>query len=214
MAGCNYIKKEHRAKIMESLSKTGKYAKRNMAYFAYALTTGFRVAEILTLSRKDIILKNGKRAETVTVPASLMKGKYKSRTKDLEPFAIEYLDPWLIQQEYDMNLNQGWQSVFCQSNGKTIQYDCIRKILKTAFSDAGLSETDRLYSTHSLRKTFAYAVQQAGIEKGLNGLELLQYISEELGHSDLKSTEKYIASIDPKKKALKKEKKKQLNNLL
>ncbi len=212
MAGCNYIEEKYLKKVLAHLSHTGKLSKRNMAYFAYGITTGFRINEILTLTRKDVILQDGTRAKSITVPKSKMKGKHKSRTKDLEPLAVEYLNAWLEQQEYTMNLNQGWQSVFCQNNGKQIHYDCMRKILKSAFIKAGLSATPRLYSTHSLRKTFASFCQKTAKAKGLDSLESLQYIGDELDHSDLRSTAKYVKPLDTKKIELDQEKKKNLNN--
>lgn len=134
-----------------------------------ALDTGLRVAEILNLSREDVDFENF---------ALRVKGKgNKHRTV---PISIE-----LRKNLYRHMARHDFPLVFCTLQGSSLSKRNLLRDFKELCVALGI--TGVRCSFHTLRHTFAVFY----LRKGGN----LFYLSKILGHTSVKTTERYLQSL-------------------
>ncbi len=166
-----YLNKEEIGLLLSSVKK-GIRGARFRALAELLLGTGMRISEALSLT-KDQITKSEEPLKIVG------KGK-KERYIFLSPRVIKYLDDYLILRN-DTNpalfVTFGSAKVLCR-------YD-IHKSFRYYSKAAGLNKR---VTPHILRHTAATIMLQNGCP--------LNFVSELLGHSDIKTTVKYYVGTD------------------
>lgn len=186
MKGCRPVTNEEFSRIMNAF--TGRYSIRNRAIFAFGCSTGYRISEILSLRRSDIINADGIMFDNVTVKRKFMKGKYKSRTVRLNATAKQYLLKWLQTQE-SMGYMRLDKPLFCRNGGERLDRKAVWRILKDTYRAAGLSGQG--LATHTMRKTFADRIHNQFSDK-----DALRNTCKILGHSRIDTTEQYLSFQD------------------
>jgi integrase len=183
MRGCRAFTGGEVGRVKGAFS--GKYEFRDRALFFFGCTTGFRISEILSVTRGDLIDRDGSLFESVTVKKANMKGKLYSRTIYVNRKAREHISAWLDMQAH-MGYMMSGQHVFMRHGGGRMDRKYAWKILKAAYRKAGLPSKG--YGTHSMRKTFADRI----FDK-FPGKDALMKAQIALGHRRIDSTISYIA---------------------
>ncbi|ARF15763.1 hypothetical protein SporoS204_12495 [Sporosarcina ureae] len=165
MAIPKYLDKEEVAKIRE---KTDQLWLRDRCIFEFLYTSGCRVDEVHRLDRSDVDLE--KRMAMV-----LGKGK-KYRQVHFSEKCANLLELY-IERRMDSN-----PALLVTSNQKAnrLSKDMIRSILKKLGEDAGISGS---LHPHRLRHTYATEMLAKGAD--------LLFIADELGHTDVQTTQIY-----------------------
>jgi len=186
MKGCRPLSKEEVFKVIESFS--GYMRLRNQALFVFGCCTGFRISELLSITRGDVIGKDGKLFDCVTVRKALMKGQYDSRTVHMTASAKRYLLPWLQEQEQRGHILLN-TPLFCRNGGGRWDRVNAWRTLRNAYARAGLSGK---VATHSMRKTFANGIYD--FYEGRK--DAMRITAKAMGHKSLDSTDKYLSFLD------------------
>lgn len=174
--------------VLESF--IGTMARRNKALWIFGCCTGYRISEILSLRRRDLIGTNGVMVERVNINAKRMKGGKRGRWKWLAPVAKEALMVWL-DEEARLGFMHANRFVFVKLNGERLSRQGAWKMLKTAYGRAGLN-TNGL-GTHTMRKTYAEGVYRYFQQ---TTKDPMRHAQKALDHQKLESTESYLAFID------------------
>ncbi|WP_159517811.1 site-specific integrase [Sunxiuqinia indica] len=157
---------------------------RDMWFFSY-LCNGINFADILTLKRSNI--KNGEisfiRAKTKTT-AKVKKEIKAIVTPEMEGIMKRWGNKDKSQDSYIFDFLNGDESpARIKARTRDVISNCNRRLRKIgkAIGVEGLS-------TYSARHSFATVLKRSGSN--------IAYISESLGHNDLKTTENYLASFE------------------
>ena len=166
----------------------GAMAIRNRALILFGCGTGFRINEILTLRRNDVLNKCGNYRESVTLFCSKTD---KQRTIKLNPLVIKHLDEWLKVLErngYELKEDHVFISLH---TGKPIKFITAYLILKNACRYLNIRKP---YSTHSMRKYFGKNIYMFYADRRNSGevKDPLIKAKEGLGHVNIKDTERYL----------------------
>jgi integrase/recombinase XerD len=158
-----YLEKEDIAKTRHHSEKS---SLRNQVLIEFMLSSGCRVAELCELNRDDINFEN----RTARV---IGKGKKIRYVHFTESCAV-LLERYMAKSHKESN------ALFVTTKGKRLGIRMIQKVVNKVGEGAGL--TTRLYP-HRLRHTFATELLSKGAE--------LSFIGDELGHSDIRTTQVY-----------------------
>lgn len=189
------------------------------ALFMLALTTGLRRGELLGLRWSDVDLENG----TLTVAQTCApirgelvfdtpKSEESHRTIALPAGVVKALTKWRTEQEQEKRWRgcPTWphpELVFTSPIGEKLPVSTLRCGFATVLSELGLTEErfylDRrrdqlqkklkpLLRLHDLRHSAATLMLANGAD--------LATVRETLGHSDIRTTQIYVHSLDEKKK--------------
>lgn len=161
----------------------GTFSVRNRSLFMLGVSVGGRISEMLALTIGDV-WQNGKPTSDLLFLKGVVKGRETSRMIPVNADgrnAIADLIGW-HQRCYDSLENE--RPLFPSRKGcgnVAMTRKTGHEVLKAAFEKAGLNGK---LATHSLRKSFAQRVYDAG-----GDIYLLQ---ELLGHRDVSTTQKYL----------------------
>jgi site-specific recombinase XerD len=147
---------------------------RNRALILVLLRTGMRIGELLNTKVRDVNLEERK----IHIPQAQKTGV--GRVVYLSDDAREALRVWLTTREGDKEF------LFYAHGSTTLGYAAARVVFVKALAKAGLS--DRGYTVHCLRHTFASEMLNAGMR-----LECLQQL---LGHTSVNVTRRYARLTD------------------
>ncbi|QOK25893.1 tyrosine-type recombinase/integrase [Cytobacillus oceanisediminis] len=159
-----YLEREEIAKTRQQSEKE---SLRNQALLEFMLTSGCRISEVHRLNREDVDLEN----RTVKVVG---KGKKIREVHFSEKCAI-------LLERYITATPQNAQALFVTSTGKRLAIRTMNTIITEIGEGAGLGKG---LHPHRLRHTFATELMAKGAE--------LSFISEEMGHSSLSTTQIYV----------------------
>lgn len=152
---------------------------RDRCYFFVLLYTGMRVGEPLQLTVADVYDSKTQSIKDHTVITKTKSGKPRRVyiPAQLKPYIDEYLNS---KDNID-----GDDALFSttMSHRKPMSLVNATRMIKNLFVSAGLPS----HSSHSCRRTTALMLRR---EVGLD----LEVIREILGHSDLRTTQRYFAS--------------------
>lgn len=197
MLGAEPFTPEREKELLDYFSKR-RWAERNIAVLALGIQTGFRISEILSIRRRDII-KNGKMVERVHVRKLYMKGGMSEKNSNIHGRAMLLTNDTkkILQTLLDKLDEQGYTEPehFLFQTQRAGNYALQKNGYWRVLWDAKkvLGWTWKL-STHSMRKTFADRVYSNLMEKGnADGLRILQ---AGLGHANINNTIKYLAFKD------------------
>jgi integrase/recombinase XerD len=147
---------------------------RNRALILLLLRTGLRIGELLDVKISDIILPERK------ILIYLGEKNYQGRVVYFGEDAERALTDWLEIR------NKQKDYLFYSPSHDKITYAAVRKVMKILLNRAELS--NKGYSLHSLRHTFATDMLNAGLR-----LEVLQQL---LGHQSVEVTMRYAKMSD------------------
>ena len=167
-----------------------------LCWFLVALCTGFRVSELLSLTRGDVLDADGEVVRVLRVERRNMKGKVRSRSIELTPparSAIEgrieqmnreglvLLDHFLLHRR-----GHGDQAVARETVYRMFRRTCTRLDIHGALG------------THSTRKTFAGLTHDYFIRKVQAGdvIDPILHTSKLMGHASVASTQSYLSFKD------------------
>ena len=158
---------------------------RDQALLTLGFQTGFRIAELLSLTVGGITDSYGQVKSVITVAKSRMKGKLFSRTVKLNSDTQRVLSK-LVKKLKQHNRARRTDALFQSRQGykgKALGARQVNNIIKELFAKAGCVGQ---FSSHSLRKTFAEQCRR--IFRG----DILK-IQKALGHSDIRNTIRYLS---------------------
>lgn len=158
-----YLEKEDIAKLRH---RSEKDSLRNQAMIEFFLSSGCRVSELHSLDRSDVNLEN----RTAHV---LGKGGKIRMVNFSEKCAV-------LLERYLASSNQEATALFVMTTGRRIGIRRIQIIVRNIGREAAVES--RL-SPHRLRHTFATELLAKGAD--------LSFISDELGHTDVSTTQIY-----------------------
>lgn len=162
------------------------------ALFTLLARTGLRVGEVIALNWDDFDFVAG----TVSVNKTLIyplnsdprittpKTRSSIRTIKLDPFTIKVMKEYRANQlESIMRYNfkrSKLKLVFHQQDGRWLRINVVRDYMKEVCRRVGLP----VLSPHALRHSHAVHLLESGAT--------IKYVAERLGHSSIKTTEKYL----------------------
>lgn len=157
---------------------------RDKALLTLGFQTGFRIAELLSLTVGEVTDLLGQVKSIITVTKSRMKGKRFSRTVKLNSDTQRVLSQLLkhLKQHQRARATDALFQSRQGSKGKALGARQVNNIIKELLAKAGCVGQ---FSTHTFRKTFAELCRQ--IFKG----DILK-IQKALGHSDIRNTVRYL----------------------
>ena len=158
---------------------------RDQALLTLGFQTGFRIAELLSLTVGEVTDIYGQVKSIITVAKSRMKGKLFSRTVKLNSDTQRVLSK-LVKKLKQHNRARRTDALFQSRQGykgKALGARQVNNIIKELFAKAGCVGN---FSSHSLRKTFAEECRR--LFRG----DILK-IQKALGHSDIRNTIRYLS---------------------
>lgn len=158
-----YLEKEDIAKIRHHSEFT---SFRNQVLIEFMLTTGCRVREVSELNREDVDLEN----RTARVVGKGKKIRYVHFTEKCA----------LLLERYINMSHKSQKALFLTSSGRRLSVRAIQDLIKKIGEFAEM--TTNLHP-HRLRHTFATELLAKGAD--------LSFIGDELGHSDVGTTQIY-----------------------
>jgi len=151
---------------------------RNQALIVTLYRGQLRIGEALGLRPKD--LDDG--AGSIRI----LHGKGdRSRTIGLDPVAWSVVQRWLdVRRSLGID---GRRTVFCTLKGKSLAASYVRSLLPRLARKAGI---EKRVHPHGLRHTGAFELANEG--------HPLHVIQQQLGHSSLATTDRYIRHLNPR----------------
>ena len=161
--------------ILQACSTRAPTGIRNRALISVLYRAGLRVSEALAIFPKDLDATNG------TVRVLHGKGD-RSRLAGLDPEAVAIVEKW-IERRGRIGLN-GRHPLFCTLQGKPIWTPYVRNLLHRLARKVGI---EKRVHPHGLRHTHAFELANEG--------QPLHVIQQQLGHSSLATTDKYVRHL-------------------
>lgn len=187
MRGCRPLNPGEVRQALDRL-RGSRLAMRDRCMVQMGLYTGFRISELLSLRVGDV-LQGGRVLERVVVERKNMKGKRSSRDVKLNERARLALAAWLPVL-FDWRGGGDDTYLFQSTKGGRLTRRQAGRVLERLASELGLAPK---VATHSLRKTFAGAIYQRGLNTWRPGEELpVRVVMKALGHRSVDATEKYL----------------------
>lgn len=150
---------------------------RNKALIVTLWRAGLRCKEALSILPKDLDHAHG------TIRVLMGKGK-RSRLVGLDPEAWAVLQRWL-DRRHELGIN-GRSPVFCTLTGEPLIPQYVRNLLPRLARKAGI---EKRVHAHGLRHTHAFELA--------NEATPIHVIQQQLGHSSLATTDRYIRHLNP-----------------
>lgn len=194
MVGCRPFTDNEVQTLLDSFKSSGrKYAKRDRAWFAYGISSGFRITELMSLKIKDVA-----HYFQATGYAELQKrhtkGKQEGRTQVIEAWAVDIMQEWLDElrgQGLDKH-NHLFQS---QLDGdRPIHRNQAWEILINECSENGIYGN---IGTHSMRKTFTNKIRIYYLQKYQEGemIDPKKLLMKETGHKSEEALDRYLSFL-------------------
>lgn len=163
--------------LLKQCSARGASGIRNKAMLVLGWRAGLRCNEALQLMPKDL----DHEARTVRV----LHGKGdKARIVGLDDGSWAILQRW-FDKRASLGIN-GRNPVFCTLKGEPLKAVYVRNLLKRLAKKAGI---DKRVHFHAMRHTHAFELANEGTP--------LHVIQQQLGHSSLAVTDRYIRHLNP-----------------
>ena len=163
---------------------------RNKLYFCIGVFSGFRVSDMLTLKWSDIFERDGKTYKEQVGIVEEKTGKIKElyTTEASRQYIDEYVREWHPDTTSD-------DFIFQNYRGEAINRQTVDNFIKEATRAIGLKGN---YSTHSVRKTYAYQYYIVMSNEG--DAFALAEVQDMLNHLNTQTTLRYLG-IDRKRRS-------------
>lgn len=163
--------------LIKACSRRAPTGVRNRALIVMLYRGGLRLSEALALMPKDL----DEEAGTVRI----LNGKgAKARTIGLDPAAFVFIQRWLdVRHKRGIN---GKARLFCTLRGQTLDSSYVRHLFRRLGEKVGI---EKRVHPHGLRHTHAAQLAMEGCP--------LNLIQQQLGHSSLATTSRYLEHIAP-----------------
>jgi len=159
-------------------STTTIYGIRHRAVIVLLYRTGLRLSEALALRPKDINFEIGS--------VAVLHGKgNRMRTVGIDRGANPHIEAW-IERRRTLEL-PGAAPLFCTLKGSQLDPTTLRQTLRSLALHAGI---EKRVHPHGFRHTHAYELMMEGIP--------MPIIQQQLGHTSLATTDRYLSHIAPK----------------
>ena len=159
-------------------STTAIYGVRHRAVIVLLYRTGLRLSEALALRPKDINFEIGS--------VAVLHGKgNRMRTVGIDRGANPHIEAW-IERRRTREL-PGGAPLFCTLKGRQLDPTALRQTLRLLALHAGI---EKRVHPHGFRHTHAYELMMEGIP--------MPIIQQQLGHTSLATTDRYLSHIAPK----------------
>lgn len=190
MRGCRPLDDGELDAMREAISRT-RFAERNLTIFALGVNTGFRISEILSLRRRDVVDEDGDVRPVLVVAKRHMKGHKEGRGVKVSPALAESLRFWLEEMAEDGH-SKASDLLFMAQGGRPLNRYQFWRIVREAKRAAGLKGK---IATHSMRKTFANRVYSHFLKRAAAGEQIdpFRATSKAMGHREVTSTDKYLS---------------------
>ncbi len=171
MIGCRPLKPEEVTLIADALP-----SERDRVLFLLGVYTGFRIQELLSIKKNQLLSPQGYLVSRLSVARGNMKGKRSSRSVILHPALTSILQSFLEGKNQDE---------FLFPIGRMQVWRILNTTVRRLEAE-GKIKIDGRIATHSMRKTFADKVYKA-----TDGDLVLT--SKALGHTQINNTALYLS---------------------
>lgn len=186
MPGCLPMTEAQYAAALAAVA--GPWPQQQRALLAVGCATGFRISELLSLTRGDVIGVDGRVRPAVHVARRRMKAKKEGRRAHLDAVARGELRRWLRQAE-DLGFVHRDDPVWLNARQAPMSRFVAYRRIRRALEKAGLAD-GRPLGTHTMRKTYAKTVQDALAEAGDPNPFLA--LVKLMGHASPSNTMSYV----------------------
>ena len=155
---------------------------RNKLYFCIGVFSGFRVSDLLELKWQDIFESDGKTYKEYVGIIEKKTGKVKQLYTTSASRA--YIEEYIQMMRPDTTSNT---YLFTNRQGKKLNRQSVDDFIKEAANACGLKGN---YSTHSVRKTYAY--QYYTIMSAQGDIFALAEVQRMLNHRNTDTTLRYL----------------------
>lgn len=192
MRGCQPLTAEQVGRVARAFA--GRMALRNRALWLLGVTTGLRIAELLSLSIGDVQGPDRRVLDAIGVHRRNTKGQVAGKIRRVYAPAQRALRAWLTQARADYGALLSWP-LFCTASGKRLCERQAYRAIRKGLEGAGL--TLPVMGTHTMRKTFASGTLRRLEERRAAGepIEPLLALQQETGHARLDSLRSYVESF-------------------
>jgi integrase/recombinase XerD len=172
-----YLSSEELEALFNCLETDSPLGHRDFVMIKLLFGSGLRVSELLDLRVSSLNIERG----FLRVVGKGNKERVVPYPADLRP----YLEAWLKEMRPKLltNKNQESKLIFCNHRGNPLSRQGFWKVLKKYAARAGIEDSDRRVSPHTLRHSFATHL----MNRGMN-LRVLQSL---LGHAQISTTQIY-----------------------
>ena len=179
MKGCRPLTTQEIISVSEQFTEP--YKVRNRALFILGISTGGRIAELLSLKIEDV-WQGGQAVSDLLYEKNVVKGKENSRLIPVNSDAKQVIQELVSWQKEQYGSIEKKRPLFPSRKGfSAISTTQGYRVLKDAFSLAGLNGK---VATHSMRKTYAQRLYDATGD--------IYLVAEALGHKAVETTKKYL----------------------
>lgn len=198
MRGCRPFNEEQVQDLLNSFKNSDKeYADRDRAWFAYGISTGFRITELLSLRIKDVA-HNYEAIPYATARRAYTKGKKEGRTQKVEEWAQKIMQFWLdrLKEEEVPEKYFVFQSNIGEDKAITRQW-----AYYTLIEECSKCKIYGNLGTHSMRKTFANRVRLYFLAKHQQGemIDPQELTMQATGHKHEESLKAYLSFLHMEK---------------
>jgi len=188
--GCRPLDDLELEALREALSRT-RFAERNLTILAIGVNSGFRISEILSLRRRDVVDDDGGVRPVLVVRKGAMKGKKENRGVKVNAPLGQALACWLEEMAAHGRTRAN-DRLFLGQGGRPLTRYQFWRVLRVAKVAAGLRGK---IATHSMRKTFANRVYEHFLKRAAAGeaVDAFRATSRAMGHKEVTSTDKYLS---------------------
>jgi len=180
--GCRGFSEDEIARLAGWFEARGRL--RDRALLFLGVNTGYRISELLSLRRRDVLV-DGRLVDEITMRRGARKGKRSGHALPLNAQAKRGLAPWLLELQR-RGLDAPGSPLFASRKGAgAITRWTAWYILHHTARRLGMSGT---IGTHSMRKTFG----RRGYEATGHDVAATQGL---LGHARMASTFSYLAGL-------------------
>jgi len=173
---------EQSKKLITSLDKNSKLYKRDYCILTLFLQCGIRLSELCNIKLVNI------KDNIITIFGKGSKERYVYLNVSCVKAINEYLEVRKVEGVNEENL----QYLFLSERKQKININTVQVLVKSHLKEADL--TDKKYSTHKLRGSYATMMSRAGAN--------INQISKNLGHKSIKTTQRYICVDEQELKIL------------
>lgn len=204
MAACRPLDTEE---LKRMIAATGRefHGLRDRTLIITGCATGFRISELLSLCRQDVLDAAGRIKPVVTVRRARMKKKLAARSVPLPESVRGTLREWLLEQERAglvLKSDPLFPSRAAMPQGKgrasaagPMSRTAAWKAMRRLAVRAGVQRSN--VGTHSMRKSFAGAVHEHWLDRLAAGerVDPVVMTRDALGHKQIQSTVSYLKSV-------------------